>query len=207
MFAAINAAKQLGQEVVISHRSGESNDDFIVDLAYGLGANGIKIGAPVRGERVAKYNRLLEIEYSLESLQSNQPEVFTPPTLKTERTDTAKTEQNVIQQPLSEPSASLKTPIEKPDTEEPASKEPGSKLTSPAEPIHEEPYVPAPEPQVDEPNMSRPKIEHVTTASNQAYDHPETSKVSALESAVSPGPKTADDDDNHPDPIAPLSVL
>lgn len=47
--------------VVVSHRSGETNDDFIADLAYGAGADGIKLGAPSRGERVAKYNRLLEI--------------------------------------------------------------------------------------------------------------------------------------------------
>lgn len=70
MFAAIDAAKQAGDEVIVSHRSGESNDDFIVDLAYGIGAFGIKIGAPCRGERIAKYNRLLEIEYAQDALQA-----------------------------------------------------------------------------------------------------------------------------------------
>jgi|GEM_PF-412980 len=69
MFTAIDAAKQAGLDVVVSHRSGESNDDFIVDLAYGIGAAGIKIGAPNHGERIAKYNRLLEIQYSLNSSQ------------------------------------------------------------------------------------------------------------------------------------------
>lgn len=49
-------------KVMISHRSGETNDDFIADLAVGVGADFIKTGAPVRGERVAKYNRLLVIE-------------------------------------------------------------------------------------------------------------------------------------------------
>lgn len=70
MFAAIDAAKAAGNEIIVSHRSGESNDDFIVDLAYGLGAFGLKLGAPVRGERVAKYNRLLEIEQNLNATQA-----------------------------------------------------------------------------------------------------------------------------------------
>ena len=48
--------------VMVSHRSGETNDDFIADLAVGLGVGQIKAGAPRRGERVAKYNRLLRIE-------------------------------------------------------------------------------------------------------------------------------------------------
>lgn len=47
---------------VFSHRSGETNDHFIADFSVGLGANFVKFGAPDRGERVAKYNRLLEIE-------------------------------------------------------------------------------------------------------------------------------------------------
>ncbi len=48
-------------KVIVSHRSGETSSTFISDLAYAVGAFGIKIGAPVRGERVAKYDRLLEI--------------------------------------------------------------------------------------------------------------------------------------------------
>lgn len=69
MFNAARVAKEEGLKIIVSHRSGESNDDFIVDLAYGLGADGIKVGAPNRGERIAKYNRLLEIQYSLDALQ------------------------------------------------------------------------------------------------------------------------------------------
>ena len=48
-------------ECIVSHRSGETNDDFIADLAYAFGAYGLKSGAPQREERVAKYNRLLHI--------------------------------------------------------------------------------------------------------------------------------------------------
>jgi enolase len=50
---------------VVSHRSGETNDPFIADLVVATGAGQFKAGAPVRGERVAKYNRLLEIEQLL----------------------------------------------------------------------------------------------------------------------------------------------
>ena len=59
--AAIKQARQYGWHVVVSHRGRETNDDFISDLAYGVGADGLKLGAPARGERVAKYNRLLAI--------------------------------------------------------------------------------------------------------------------------------------------------
>jgi len=63
--AAVRAAHAHSVKVIVSHRSGETNDDFVADLAYGVGAFGLKIGAPARGERVAKYNRLLAIEESL----------------------------------------------------------------------------------------------------------------------------------------------
>ena len=59
---AVRLAREYRWAVVVSHRSGETNDDFIADLAYGVAADGFKLGAPARGERVAKYNRLLEIE-------------------------------------------------------------------------------------------------------------------------------------------------
>ncbi len=48
-------------ELIISHRSGETNDDFIVDLAVAFRCFGLKLGAPQRGERITKYNRLLKI--------------------------------------------------------------------------------------------------------------------------------------------------
>lgn len=51
--------------IVVSHRSGETNDDFIADFAVGVNAHHVKFGAPARGERVAKYNRLLAIEEEL----------------------------------------------------------------------------------------------------------------------------------------------
>lgn len=59
---AIETAKNWGWKVIVSHRSGETEDDFIADLAYGSYAYGLKLGAPARGERIAKYNRLLEID-------------------------------------------------------------------------------------------------------------------------------------------------
>lgn len=48
---------------MISHRSGETENTFIADLAVGLGVGELKTGAPARSERVAKYNTLLRIEY------------------------------------------------------------------------------------------------------------------------------------------------
>ncbi len=60
--AAVSAARRVGYKTIVSHRSGDTSDDFIADLAAALGADFIKAGAPARGERIAKYNRLLEIE-------------------------------------------------------------------------------------------------------------------------------------------------
>ena len=50
-----------GRAQMVSHRSGETEDAFIADLAVGSGCGQIKSGAPARGERVAKYNRLIQI--------------------------------------------------------------------------------------------------------------------------------------------------
>ena len=58
----VELARRSGYKTVISHRSGETEDTFIADLAVAVNAGQIKTGAPCRGERVAKYNRLLEIE-------------------------------------------------------------------------------------------------------------------------------------------------
>jgi enolase len=63
--AAIEAAERGGFRVVISHRSGETEDTTIADLAVATGCGQIKSGAPARGERTAKYNRLLRIEEEL----------------------------------------------------------------------------------------------------------------------------------------------
>lgn len=62
--AALNSKISL----VVSHRSAETEDTYIADLAVGIGAKYIKAGAPARGERVAKYNRLLEIEQELKKV-------------------------------------------------------------------------------------------------------------------------------------------
>ena len=65
---AIQSAELMFNEnknVIVSHRSGETNHAFIIDIAVGIGAKYVKIGSPCRGERVAKFNRLLEIEQYL----------------------------------------------------------------------------------------------------------------------------------------------
>ena len=64
---AAKLAKSFGWKIMVSHRSGETTDDFISDFAVGILADFIKSGAPARGERVVKYNRLLKIEEEIRS--------------------------------------------------------------------------------------------------------------------------------------------
>jgi enolase len=59
---AMRLCREAGWSQMVSHRSGETEDSFIADLAVATGCGQIKTGAPARGERVAKYNRLIEIE-------------------------------------------------------------------------------------------------------------------------------------------------
>ena len=61
----IELAHKSGYKTIISHRSGETEDTFIADLAVAVGSGQIKTGAPCRSERVAKYNQLLRIEEDL----------------------------------------------------------------------------------------------------------------------------------------------
>lgn len=73
----IQIARANNIQVVVSHRSGETNDDFIADFAVGVGADYVKFGPPNRGERIAKYNRLSqiysEIEYAKQqAVQTNE---------------------------------------------------------------------------------------------------------------------------------------
>ena len=66
--AVVEMARQANLKIIVSHRSGETNDDFIADFAVAASADYVKFGAPARGERVAKYNRLLQIEKQIKSL-------------------------------------------------------------------------------------------------------------------------------------------
>ena len=61
----IKLAKEYGYETIVSHRSGETEDTFISDLACGINIEKVKFGAPCRTDRICKYNRLLEIENDL----------------------------------------------------------------------------------------------------------------------------------------------
>ncbi|KKR54937.1 phosphopyruvate hydratase [Candidatus Woesebacteria bacterium RIFOXYC1_FULL_41_14] len=61
----IKMAKNAGWKIIVSHRSAETNDSFIADFAVGVSADYVKFGAPARGERVAKYNRLSTIDVEL----------------------------------------------------------------------------------------------------------------------------------------------
>jgi enolase len=62
--------KQKNTKIVFSQRLGETTDSIIADIAVGIGADFVKFGSPVRGERVVKYNRLLEIDQELLSAKA-----------------------------------------------------------------------------------------------------------------------------------------
>lgn len=64
----VKLAQDNNFKTVVSHRSGETNDTFIADLAVGVQSDYVKFGAPARGERVVKYNRLLEIEDEMQNV-------------------------------------------------------------------------------------------------------------------------------------------
>jgi enolase len=77
----MKTAREAGYRCVVSHRSGETTDDFIADFVVATGAGQIKTGAPARGERVAKYNQLVRIEAELGSqARYAGPGVFVRPT-------------------------------------------------------------------------------------------------------------------------------
>ena len=63
--SVMKLASENGYRSIVSHRSGDTEDSFIADLAVGAGTGYIKSGAPCRSERLAKYNRLLRIESEL----------------------------------------------------------------------------------------------------------------------------------------------
>ena len=69
-FAAIEMAKRAGYTAVISHRSGETEDSTIADIAVGTNAGQIKTGSLSRSDRIAKYNQLLRIEEDLGDIAS-----------------------------------------------------------------------------------------------------------------------------------------
>jgi enolase len=82
----IEVAKKAGYRTIISHRSGETEDTTISDLAVGTNAGQIKTGAPSRTDRVAKYNQLLRIEEELGSRAAFAPPLRWSPTLSSRPT-------------------------------------------------------------------------------------------------------------------------
>ncbi len=73
---AILVTQEAGQNPVISHRSGETEDTFISDLAVAVGAGQIKTGAPARSDRTSKYNRLLQIEDEIQPRMGHMLQKF-----------------------------------------------------------------------------------------------------------------------------------
>merc|ERR1719410_1022355 len=79
---AANMSMRAGWGVMVSHRSGETEDSFIADLVVGLRTGEIKTGAPCRSERLAKYNQLLRIEEELGAKGKYTGAEYRPPPLK-----------------------------------------------------------------------------------------------------------------------------
>jgi len=90
VFEVVKLARENNWQVVVSHRSGGTTDTFVADLAVGIGAQYIKFGPPNRGERVAKYNRLLTINSEL----TYQAQPAEAPTATTQQTQSETTPQN-----------------------------------------------------------------------------------------------------------------
>ncbi|HYK08296.1 MAG TPA: phosphopyruvate hydratase [Candidatus Eisenbacteria bacterium] len=67
--AVVEVAHSAGLKVIVAHRAGETNDNFIADFAVGVAADYCKFGSLVRGERIAKYNRMLQIESQINALK------------------------------------------------------------------------------------------------------------------------------------------
>jgi enolase len=72
---AARRARELGMQLCVSHRSFETDDDFVADLAVALGAEFVKVGGPRRGDRTSKYNRLLRLAEAHESMVASAEEV------------------------------------------------------------------------------------------------------------------------------------
>lgn len=66
--AVVEVARQAGLKIVVSHRSGETTDDFIADFAVAVSADYVKFGAPALGEHVVKYNRLIYIDQQIKKM-------------------------------------------------------------------------------------------------------------------------------------------
>ncbi|KAK7110143.1 enolase 4-like [Littorina saxatilis] len=73
--ACVKKMEDAGNQVILTARAGETQDDFLADLAVGMNVRFIQMGAPNRGERVSKYNRLLQIESELEASGKLAPQV------------------------------------------------------------------------------------------------------------------------------------
>lgn len=111
----IKLAKESGWQVIVSHRSGGTIDDFIADLAVGTGSQYVKFGPPNRGERIAKYNRLSAIH---DELQYDAQQVIQQPPVAEQQTPAVQEE---VQQPtpvmeqqpqaVQQPTPPIETPI------------------------------------------------------------------------------------------------
>lgn len=117
----VRLAKEAHWQVIMSHRSGETNDDFIADFAVGVGADYTKFGPPNRGERVAKYNRLLQIHQEIIHSQVDVPnEQNTTPVTSEPSPSAAPVEAPVNQTPIATTQPTVATQPVLDDSPDPA---------------------------------------------------------------------------------------
>ncbi len=110
----IKLARSAGWQIILSHRSGETNDDLIADFAVGVGADYVRFGPPNRGERIAKYTRLSQINQEIVySQQQQQPQTPAATTNTTTTTPVATTTPAATPMPTPAPelTASVVSPV------------------------------------------------------------------------------------------------
>lgn len=203
---AVKLAKAAGWGIVVSQRTGETNDDFLADFAVGIGADFVKFGPVNRGEAVAKYNRLMDISAARESAPAvtAAPAPGAPPPVQPTEPTPAQPAEPTTSAPPDMPAASS---------------------TLPAEPLAEPPVSPEPTPLPSEPAVETP-TGNLDTPVDSPTDTPldmptETSPEPATQTMVQavetlPGapqntfiaqlhtepPKTSKPTANKPDPLA-----
>jgi enolase len=148
----IKLAKESGWQAIVSHRSGGTIDDFVADLAVGTGAQYVKFGPPNRGERIAKYNRLLTI-YSEIQYDAQQATIApeTPPAVEQTQEATPETAPEVTSEQPTQPEAPIESTPETQAVETPIA--PVS--TENQQPIVEQPIA-TPQSAVAQPVITQP---------------------------------------------------
>lgn len=174
----IQVAKDAGWQVVMSHRSGETNDDFIADFAVGVGADYAKFGPPNRGERIAKYNRFAQIDLEIRQSVEENNDSTTPVDSGTVASEVSKVEAtpepvvpaSVTPEPTSPENVSPVPPTQAED-EKPTTTTPPAAVTPP---VAETPVTPTTPPVAATPPVTEAPPVSVTPPAEETPPAPNT---------------------------------